>query len=261
MDGLDSFMERGYQTQYCRVAEGEHHALSILPSGMVVSSGSSALYEEGECFIAHLGIGKDWGSAVAAPVAMHLTEGMSQVVEVSAGRLHSLLLCSDGTVWSCGGGWEGVLGHGTELSVCIPRQIAALSRVSILHISAGGSHSLAVSSTGELYSWGWGQFGQLGHGDRTNRLIPRRNEILSVHIVQVAAGRAHSIVLDHANHAYVFGSSSGGQCGASFDVLEPVQIEALHHSTIVDIHADVDLSTFRTASGSTVELGTRTPDL
>ena len=32
-------------------------------------------------------------------------------------------------------------------------------------VSAGYDHSLALTSTGEVYSWGNGGYGQLGHGD------------------------------------------------------------------------------------------------
>ena len=49
----------------------------------------------------------------------------------------------------------------TQLSVCkfdFP--------VRLVQIAAGGKHSLAVSSTGQLFSWGSSQFGQLGHGDK-----------------------------------------------------------------------------------------------
>ena len=53
------------------VAEGPHHRLSI-HAGTAYSSGSSALYEEGDCFIGHLGIGMDWGSPVETPTPVSL---------------------------------------------------------------------------------------------------------------------------------------------------------------------------------------------
>ena len=40
------------------------------------------------------------------------------------------------------------------------------------HIACGAEHSFALSTTGELYSWGLGFKGQLGHGDFENKLRP-----------------------------------------------------------------------------------------
>ncbi|CAH2274177.1 Hypothetical predicted protein [Pelobates cultripes] len=38
-----------------------------------------------------------------------------------------------------------------------------------LKISCGSRHTASVTRSGELYTWGWGRYGQLGHGD-TNTL-------------------------------------------------------------------------------------------
>lgn len=40
------------------------------------------------------------------------------------------------------------------------------------HIACGAEHSFALTTTGELYSWGLGFKGQLGHGDFENKLRP-----------------------------------------------------------------------------------------
>uniref|UniRef100_A0A8D2LJ00 RCC1 domain containing 1 n=1 Tax=Varanus komodoensis TaxID=61221 RepID=A0A8D2LJ00_VARKO len=40
--------------------------------------------------------------------------------------------------------------------------------------SCGSRHTAAVTSTGELYTWGWGKYGQLGHGDTVSSDQPRR---------------------------------------------------------------------------------------
>ena len=94
-------------------AATEHHTLEICKDGVVRAHGGSAMCEEGDTFIAHLGIGCEWGSPidVAREVALPST---AACLEVAAGRLHSLFLCDAGAVYSVGGGWEGVLGHGDE---------------------------------------------------------------------------------------------------------------------------------------------------
>uniref|UniRef100_A0A8B9UZZ8 4Fe-4S ferredoxin-type domain-containing protein n=1 Tax=Anas zonorhyncha TaxID=75864 RepID=A0A8B9UZZ8_9AVES len=45
-------------------------------------------------------------------------------------------------------------------------------------VSCGSRHTAAVTRDGELYTWGWGKYGQLGHGDNTSSDRPRRVEHL-----------------------------------------------------------------------------------
>lgn len=171
-------------TQRRVVDQAPHHALRIV-DGRCLSSGDSALEEEGECFIAHLGLGEEWGMPVERPTAMSLPEGSAPIMEVAAGDMHSLLLDRSGAVWSCGGGWEGPLGHGDPASSAVPRPILALAAVRIDRIAAGGVHSLALSETGQVWSWGWGIYGQLGHGDTRSLSAPRRIEAAPPAVVQV----------------------------------------------------------------------------
>jgi alpha-tubulin suppressor-like RCC1 family protein len=39
-------------------------------------------------------------------------------------------------------------------------------------IACGGWHSVALSTTGEVYVWGWNRFGQLGCNDRNLSPLP-----------------------------------------------------------------------------------------
>ena len=87
------------------------------------------------------------------------------VVEAAAGSAHFLLRCGDGTVYSCGAGAFGRLGHGDEQGLCAPKLLrnwqwqssnplqptaqpgggcALLSNVHALRIGAGGLHSAIV---------------------------------------------------------------------------------------------------------------------
>ena len=60
---------------------------------------------------------------------------------------------------------------------------------------------------GEVYSWGSGQYGRLGHGNLHDRFLPLRisSPLDSVDAVHVACGEFHSAVVSgelHAAHAY-----------------------------------------------------------
>ena len=57
----------------------------------------------------------------------------------------------------------------------------------IRDLAAGSNHSAAVTSSGELYTWGLGEYGRLGHGDAVPQLTPKRvDALLGQRVVQVA---------------------------------------------------------------------------
>jgi alpha-tubulin suppressor-like RCC1 family protein len=41
-------------------------------------------------------------------------------------------------------------------------------------IAAGAEHTAAVTEDSDLYGWGWGRYGNLGLGDRNDRLLPKK---------------------------------------------------------------------------------------
>ena len=88
-----------------------------------------------------------------------------RAVAIAAGTIHSLVLAAGGAVYSFGGGGGGKLGHGDKSHVTTPKRIEALRSVRVVAVTAGRNHNLALSAAGDVYSWGHGAFGQLGHGD------------------------------------------------------------------------------------------------
>jgi len=71
-------------------------------------------------------------------------------------------------VYSTGYGAGGRLGVGGTDSVASPMLLESIQHVFIrkLAVNSGGKHCLALSAEGEVYSWGEGEDGKLGHGNR-----------------------------------------------------------------------------------------------
>lgn len=54
-----------------------------------------------------------------------------------------------------------------------PRVIDSLRGKEVVDIAAGGAHSACITANGELYTWGKGRYGRLGHGDSEDQPRPK----------------------------------------------------------------------------------------
>ena len=156
-----------------------------------------------------------------------------QVRNVVCGGYHTLALTADRRVYSWGRGEFGQLGHGSDNNETEPRLLDALSREGrVQTLAAGENHSLAAMETGEVWSWGYGQQGQLGHGEGKNEKLPRRVAFFTqrnVAVVQVAAGWRHSLALTVDMVVYSWGHGDKGQLGLgdTRSSLLPAVVESL----------------------------------
>uniref|UniRef100_A0A8D8L559 X-linked retinitis pigmentosa GTPase regulator homolog n=1 Tax=Culex pipiens TaxID=7175 RepID=A0A8D8L559_CULPI len=141
-----------------------------------------------------------------------------EVLGVQCGRLHTLLLTSNG-IYSMGANNLGQLGIGSHvINALQPMLVQALDGKNVTHMCAGQYHN-AVVANGLLYTWGWGIFGQLGHGTVADCPKPKVVEFFrKKNVQQITLGHAHTLVLckQDANTRkvlYVFGSNHYGQLG------------------------------------------------
>lgn len=105
-------------------------------------------------------------------------------VSLALGKSHSVGLTHHGEIYSWGSNTSGRCGHGDrsgsmrsalkQLSgISLPKRIDALKNVKIVQIDAGEVHTLALSGSGRVFSWGGNSFGQLGVGHSLPLASPR----------------------------------------------------------------------------------------
>ncbi|XP_030198582.1 E3 ubiquitin-protein ligase MYCBP2 isoform X5 [Gadus morhua] len=82
-----------------------------------------------------------------------------------------------------------------------------------VQVSCGFHHSVVLMENGDVYTFGYGQHGQLGHGDVNSRGSPTLVQALPGPSVQVTAGSNHTAVLLSDGQVFTFGSFSKGQLG------------------------------------------------
>jgi len=94
-----------------------------------------------------------------------------------------------------------------------PKQIALLSKEIVTKCTAAYGHTLCITATGALYSWGSGH-GLLGLSDARPRLTPTAVELLKgVEIIDIACGYDHSLALNSVGNVYSWGNGGYGQLG------------------------------------------------
>jgi len=155
--------------------------------------------------------------------------GLSGVTAIAAGETHTVALKSDGTVWAWGNNSDGQLGNGSTTQSPVPVQVSNLTKM--IAIAAGGSHTIALKnniSNFTVWTWGRNSNGQLGDGTTTGRTTPVEVSGLTS-VVAVAAGSAHTVVLNADGTVRAWGSNISGQLGdgTTTDRLTPVEVSGL----------------------------------
>ncbi|CAI5771732.1 E3 ubiquitin-protein ligase MYCBP2 isoform X11 [Podarcis lilfordi] len=82
-----------------------------------------------------------------------------------------------------------------------------------VQVSCGFHHSVVLMENGDVYTFGYGQHGQLGHGDVNSRGCPTLVQALPGPSTQVTAGSNHTGILLMDGQVFTFGSFSKGQLG------------------------------------------------
>nr|XP_023877774.1 ultraviolet-B receptor UVR8 isoform X2 [Quercus suber] len=125
-------------------------------------------------------------------------------VGLSGGLFHSSLLVN-GKLWIWGKGDGGRLGFGHENPLFVPTLNPHLD--SVRSVALGGVHSVALTSLGEVFTWGYGGFGALGHSVYHRELFPRLVEgSWSGKIHHIATSGTHTAAIkESANSNYELG--------------------------------------------------------
>ncbi|XP_025029589.1 serine/threonine-protein kinase Nek8 isoform X2 [Python bivittatus] len=143
-------------------------------------------------------------------------EGQSGVTikHVACGDLFTACLTDRGIVLTFGSGSSGCLGHGTFMDVSQPKIVEALLGYEITQAACGASHVLAMSSEGEVFTWGRGDNGRLGLGTQESHSSPQLVPLPSGYEAQkVLCGIDASMLLTSKNQILACGSNRYNKLG------------------------------------------------
>lgn len=156
-------------------------------------------------------------------------------------------LMTDGTIKACGMGTNFANGDPTGSHTYLPIRLAPMDcDKRFVEIFSGGMQHYALTENGEVWSWGYNNYGQLGHGDTVNRAQPRRIEYFVTNNIQIAKvipsrpnyfDHASVLFLTTDGKVYGCGYNNFGQLGngTTANQLVPVRCGSLTNITCVSL--------------------------
>lgn len=149
-------------------------------------------------------------------------EAGDYVIAMDLGGNHTAALSANGTFWTWGDNERGQLGDGTTVSKLNPVDVTEgfdlQTGETLTAFAVGDKFSLALSSEGKIFSWGWNYQGRLGDGTAPSRSVPTDiTPQFSLHIdetiVAIAAGDFYAGAITSEGRAFTWGENGMGQLG------------------------------------------------
>ena len=176
------------------VAAGYSHSLAVCSDGTVAAWGSN--------YYGQLGNNSSANSSVPVLISQSGVLAGKTIISASAGWIHSVALCSDGTIVAWGYNASGCLGNNSTTDSGVPvlvTQSGILVGKTGVSVAAGTYYSLALCSDGTMAAWGQNSFGNLGNNSTNNSSVPvlvdQSGVLASKTVTSITSGGFHSLAL------------------------------------------------------------------
>jgi len=220
-------------TDWCQVSAGERHTAAVKISGQIWSWGSGnggrlgdgtstnryipvrefcsaadwCQVSAGQCQSAAIKTSGElwvWGGNNYATLGDGTTTTRCSPVrefcsatdwcQASANLNHTAAVKTSGEIWTWGRNTCGQSGNGNTTQLCSPvREIC--SATDWFQVTAGGFHTAAIKTSGQLWAWGGNVCGSLGDGTTLNRCSPVREFCSATDWCQVSGGSCHTAAI------------------------------------------------------------------
>ena len=181
-------------TTYTSLSTGLSHTCGVENHELVWCWGTN---DNGE-------LGDNTFTSHTIPTATSLLQSYSVV---SAGDMHTCAIVptQNGSAYCWGSNANGRLGIGPTPALSQAPVQVAQGQLVFTSVSAGGSHTCALATNGDVYCWGSNTQGQLGNGSTTDANVPTAVTAGGIAFTSISAGQLHTCALTAAGVAYCWG--------------------------------------------------------
>lgn len=184
-----------------QISAGSEHTMAMSSDGLVFLFGRNQYYQLGL-------IDREFSSS---PISINTHDSSLRATQIGSGGYHSTFLSTNGSIYSFGDNIFLQLGDGTILTRAYPAPVrfSHLQDKLIVQIASCATHSIVVTSEGQLLSWGENHYGQLGDGTKINRDFPipvdMHDAMKDTKIVQVGVSPSFSVALSQNGQLFSWG--------------------------------------------------------
>ncbi|CAH9078694.1 unnamed protein product [Cuscuta europaea] len=240
---------------------GSRHAILITKHGQTYSWGDGSFGRLGH------GIESD----IYNPKLIDTLSGFT-ITSAECGEYHTCAITIDGELYTWGDGTYNfcLLGHGTGINHWTPKKVrGSLEDKHVSMISCGPWHSAVLTSMGELFTFGDGSFGALGHGDHCSTCIPKEVESLKgLRTTKVSCGYWHTAAVVESTsenldcgsltcRLFTWGNGDDGQLGHGDNIsrLVPCVLTVLEGTNFCQVACGCNITVALTTSGQIYTMG------
>ena len=189
------------------IAAGFFHSLALKADGSVWAWGYNGSGQLGD------------GSKIERVAPVEVLPPGSGVIQIAAGKIYSLALKADGSVWAWGNNAWGQMGDGTKINRLSPISVLPPGS-NVIKIAAGKDFAFALKKDGSVWGWGTNDSHQLGP-DKTDNLgepeyfIRSPIEVMAAGsgVIEIAPGNRFALALKRDGSVWAWGNNERGQLG------------------------------------------------
>ncbi|XP_018331399.1 probable E3 ubiquitin-protein ligase HERC4 [Agrilus planipennis] len=188
-----------------QIACGYRHSAALTINGEIYCWGANNFGQ--------LGIGTVSPSE-PSPTQVPSIDGIP-IAFLACGSYHTLVVSKSGAVFGWGNNTRGQLGLNDVTSKSFPTQLRTLRNIKVRYICCGEEFSTFLTLDGGVFTCGAGMYGQLGHGNNVDEILPKKIlELMGSTVSQIACGKRHTLAyVPSRGRIYSFGLGGSGQLG------------------------------------------------